>query len=76
MGRTADAAPSTGTHETNTIDIAFVISGEVVIATHDHEVTMTPGTVYIQNGADHAWRNYTNEPCTLGFVVVGAPRNA
>jgi glyoxylate utilization-related uncharacterized protein len=76
VGRTADAAPSTGTHETNTIDIAFVISGEVMIATHDHEVTMTPGTFYIQNGADHAWRNYTNEPCTLGFVVVGAPRNA
>ena len=67
----------TGGHGTDTIDIAFVISGEIGLEQDDgEEVTLRPGDVLLQMGALHTWRNRGSEPCLMGFVLVGTDRVA
>ncbi|HKX80302.1 MAG TPA: cupin domain-containing protein [Novosphingobium sp.] len=64
-----------GMHITNSIDLGFVASGEIVSIQGDgSEITLRPGDVYVQNGAMHAWRNDTDESCMITFVVMGAAR--
>ena len=64
----------TGGHATDTIDIAFVISGEIGLEQEGTEVTLRPGDVLVQMGAMHTWRNRGSEPCVMGFVLVGTER--
>jgi mannose-6-phosphate isomerase-like protein (cupin superfamily) len=66
--------PETGMHSTDSVDIGIVISGEVCIEQDDGEHTLRPGDFYIQNGAAHAWRNRTDEPCTMALVLMSARR--
>jgi mannose-6-phosphate isomerase-like protein (cupin superfamily) len=62
-------------HRTDTIDIGFVLSGEVVLHQDDDtEVTLKKGDFLVQNGAMHSWENRTDEPCLVGFVCLGATR--
>jgi hypothetical protein len=66
-----------GMHITDSIDLGFVASGEIVSIQGDgSEVTLRPGDVYVQNGAMHAWRNDGDEPCMMMFVVMGTPRES
>lgn len=66
-----------GMHATDSVDLGFVASGEVVSIMGDGtEVTLRPGDVYVQNGAMHAWRNDGDEPCMITFVVMGTDRKA
>jgi mannose-6-phosphate isomerase-like protein (cupin superfamily) len=64
----------TGMHSTDSVDIGIVISGEICIAQADDEVLLQPGDIYIQNGATHAWRNRSEEPCTMALVLLSARR--
>jgi hypothetical protein len=46
-----------GTHRTDTIDIAVVISGKIALSCTDgREEILQLGDICIQNGATHAWR--------------------
>jgi hypothetical protein len=66
-----------GMHTTDSVDLGFVSAGELVSIQGDgSEVTLRPGDVYVQNGAMHAWRNDSNEPCMITFVVMGTSREA
>jgi len=66
-----------GMHTTNSVDLGFVASGEIVTIQGDgSEVTLRPGDVYVQNGAMHAWRNDSDQPCMIAFVVMGTERKA
>ena len=66
-----------GMHVTDSVDLGFVISGEIVTIQGDgSEVTLRPGDVYVQNGAMHAWRNDRDQPCMITFVVMGTTRQA
>ena len=62
--------------KTDSVDLGFVMSGEIVIELDDGvEVTMRPGDIYIQNGARHAWHNRSDKPCLIGWVVFAAERD-
>jgi len=62
-------------HRTDTVDFAYVISGEVWLELDDGKLTyLRAGDTVIQTGTRHAWRNQGSEPCHLLFCLVGARR--
>jgi mannose-6-phosphate isomerase-like protein (cupin superfamily) len=64
-----------GMHTTDTVDLDFVISGEIWLELDDgQEVRLGPGECVIQNGTRHAWHNRTSEPTTILTAIVGAHR--
>ncbi len=64
-----------GMHTTQTVDIGVVLSGEVWLELDDGaEVHLTAGDFVVQNGTRHAWRNKTDEVCTMAFVLIGADK--
>jgi uncharacterized cupin superfamily protein len=67
--------PATGMHQTDTVDVVVILSGEIVLEQDDGaEVTLRRGDVLVQNGAVHAWRNRSDEPCVAAFVNIAAKR--
>ena len=67
---------SPGMHTTDTVDYAFVLDGEIWLELdHGAEKLVRPGDVVVQNGTRHAWRNKTDRPVTVAFVLVGAKRS-
>lgn len=71
MGHMEPGAP--GMHTTNTIDVEYVISGEVWLELDDGaEVRLGPGDTIVQNGTRHAWRNKGNVPCVMALLLIGA----
>jgi len=66
-----------GMHTTDTVDIDFVISGEVDLELDDgSDIHLRAGDCVIQNGTRHAWRNRTNEPVVIFATLLGAQRKA
>jgi mannose-6-phosphate isomerase-like protein (cupin superfamily) len=64
-----------GMHATDTVDICFVISGELTMTCEDGTVVvLRPGDWVVQQGAAHAWANRSSEPVTACVVIVGADR--
>ncbi|RCK21751.1 cupin domain-containing protein [Thalassospira lucentensis] len=62
-----------GMHTTPTLDFATVVAGEVVLELDDGKtVTLKAGDTAVQHGVRHAWRNPSNEPATVSFVMIGA----
>ena len=62
-----------GMHTTDSVDYGIVLSGELELELDDGETTtVRPGTVVIQRGTRHAWRNRSDEPARVAFVLVGA----
>lgn len=62
-----------GMHTTNTIDVEYVISGEVWLELDDGaEVRLGPGDTIVQNGTRHAWRNRGDVPCVMALLLIGA----
>jgi hypothetical protein len=65
-----------GMHETDTIDYAIVLFGEMVALVDDGEVVMKAGDVLIHRGTSHAWENRKPEPARILFVLVdGQPKS-
>ena len=66
-------ADNPGMHTTPTVDYAVVLDGEVVLDLDAGETTLLhPGDVVVQNGTRHAWRNPSEAPATVFFVLIGA----
>ena len=64
-----------GMHTTDTVDYAVLLEGELHLELDDGAATkLAPRDVVIQNGTRHAWRNKSNRPATMLFVLVGAHR--
>jgi len=64
-----------GMHTTNSIDYDVVLEGEIVLELDDgREVTLRQHDVAVQHGTRHAWRNRTDKPAKMLFVLVGAQR--
>jgi hypothetical protein len=71
-GRVRGRDPETGLHSTDSIDIGFVLSGEIVLVQEgDSEVTLGPGDCLVLNASRHTWRNRSGAPCRMGFVSLG-----
>ena len=65
-----------GMHTTQTVDIGVVLSGEIWLELDDGaEVHLPPGDIVVQNGTRHAWRNKSDQPTTMAFVLVGADKS-
>jgi quercetin dioxygenase-like cupin family protein len=64
-----------GFHRTDSIDMLYVASGQIVLTLDDGaEVTLNPGDTVVQNGTRHAWRNPGSEPAVVVGVLLGASR--
>lgn len=65
-----------GTHTSDTTDVAILLSGEVVLGLSDgSETVLRAGDTVVQNGTAHSWENRGSEHAELLFVLVGAERS-
>lgn len=66
-----------GWHWTPSVDYWILLEGEMLMLLSDgSETVVDPGTVVIQNGTVHAWRNSGTKPAKIVAVLVGADENA
>jgi hypothetical protein len=65
-----DGSPHPLMHRTESIDYGILIEGEIVLILDKGEVTLTPGSVVIQRGTNHAWANRTNRTARMLFILV------
>lgn len=64
-----------GMHTTNSVDYDVVLDGEIVLELDEgREVTLRRHDVVVQHGTRHAWRNRSDRPATMLFVLIGAER--
>jgi mannose-6-phosphate isomerase-like protein (cupin superfamily) len=67
---------SPGMHTTQTVDYGIVLEGEVWLELDDgKQVHLKPHDVVVQNGTRHAWRNKSDKPVKIAFVLIGAKKN-
>ncbi|OYY91644.1 MAG: cupin [Sphingomonas sp. 28-66-16] len=60
-------------HRTNSIDYGIVLDGEIEIELDDGATrTVRQGGVIVQRGTIHLWRNTTDRPCRIAFVLIEA----
>ncbi|GGB94705.1 hypothetical protein GCM10011494_11480 [Novosphingobium endophyticum] len=73
--RIVDMLPgrSSPMHRTNSIDYGIVLSGEIELELDSGEVrTVREGGVIVQRGTNHLWRNATDKPCRIAFILIEA----
>jgi len=64
-----------GMHATDSVDYGIVLDGEVWLELDDgKQIHLKPHDVVIQNGTRHAWRNKTDRPVKMAFILIGANR--
>ena len=62
-----------GMHATPTVDYGIVLDGEIWLELDEGRSTLLrQHDVVIQNGTRHAWRNKSDRPATVAFVLIGA----
>ena len=62
-----------GMHRTASVDYGIVVSGEIWLELDDGaETRLLPGDTVVQIAARHAWRNKTDRPAVVAFVITGA----
>ncbi len=63
-----------GSHRTDSIDYAIVMSGEIDLWLDDEkdDVHVKAGDVVIQRGTNHAWVNRGDKPCQIAFILIDA----
>ncbi|MEC3853972.1 cupin domain-containing protein [Paenarthrobacter ureafaciens] len=68
----AEVFEPNGMHRTCSVDYGIVLDGEVWLELDDgFQVRLTPGDTVVQLAARHAWRNKTEAPATVAFVLTG-----
>lgn len=68
---------SPGMHTTDTVDYGIVLEGEVWLELDDgRQVHLKAHDIVVQNGTRHAWRNKSDKPVKMAFVLIGARRKA
>jgi quercetin dioxygenase-like cupin family protein len=61
-------------HRTNSIDYGIVLSGEIELELDDGaKRTVHEGGIIIQRGTNHLWRNTTDKPTRIAFILIEAP---
>ena len=63
-----------GMHQTDTIDIVTVISGEIWAIVETGETLVKAGDTVVHRGTWHAWRNRSDSPCTVAALHISAIR--
>jgi mannose-6-phosphate isomerase-like protein (cupin superfamily) len=70
----ADDGGIPGLHQTDTVDIITVLSGELHAVLETGEAHLRPGDSFVQRGTKHTWSNRGDVPCTIVAVQMGATR--
>jgi quercetin dioxygenase-like cupin family protein len=61
-------------HRTNSIDYGIVLSGEIELELDNGaKRTVHEGGIIVQRGTNHLWRNVTDVPTRIAFVLIEAP---
>jgi quercetin dioxygenase-like cupin family protein len=61
-------------HRTNSIDYGIVLEGEIELELEDGaKRTVRQGGIIIQRGTNHLWRNTTDSPTRIAFILIEAP---
>ena len=64
-----------GMHASDTIDLVYVISGDIWLELDSsEEIHLEAGDIIIQNGTRHRWHNRSNESCCFMAFTIGAKR--
>jgi hypothetical protein len=61
-----------GFHTTRTVDVDFIVDGELTLVLEEDTVHLQAGDFVIQQVTRHAWRNESDKPATL-FAVLHTP---
>lgn len=60
-------------HRTHSLDYGIVLEGEITLQLDNGEETvLRPGDVVIQRGTIHTWRNDTDAPTKVAFILLDA----
>lgn len=59
-------------HATDTIDYLVVISGEITLVLEEGEAVCGPGTLIVDRGVNHGWRNDGSETAVYASVTIPA----
>lgn len=59
-----------GWHTTDTLDFGIVISGEIDLELDDGTHHLKAGDCVVQRATRHAWRNRSDQPCVMSFVLI------
>jgi quercetin dioxygenase-like cupin family protein len=60
-------------HRTNSIDYGIVLEGEVELELDDGiKHVVRQGGIIVQRGTNHLWRNCTDHPCRIAFILIEA----
>lgn len=73
--RIVDILPGTVSpmHRTSSVDYGLVLSGEIELELDDGSVTrLRQGDVAVQRGTMHLWRNASDAPCRMAFILIQA----
>ena len=65
-----------GMHTTPTIDYGIVLSGHINLELDLGTVALEQGDIVVQRATAHAWRNVSEAPCTMLFVLISSPNYA
>jgi Cupin domain len=71
-GRESDKAH--GFHETDTVDVITMLSGEIYAVLETTEVLLRPGDTLVQRGTKHAWSNRSDAPAVFVLTMISAER--
>jgi len=63
-----------GMHETDTVDYAIILEGEIVAVLEETESTLAAGDILVQRGTNHAWSNRSEKSCKIVFVLIDGSR--
>ena len=61
-----------GMHTTPTIDYGIVLSGRITLELDAGSRDLEVGDLVVQRATAHAWRNRSEEPCTMLFVLISS----
>jgi mannose-6-phosphate isomerase-like protein (cupin superfamily) len=62
-----------GWHTTKTVDLVFVLEGDVALQLDEGEVLLHPGDVVVQQGTRHAWHTRSEGPVRLLALMRTLP---
>lgn len=75
QGGADEADPHGGLwHETDTVDVVTVLSGELYAVMETGETLLRAGDTFVTRGVKHIWSNRTTEPVLIVATMMAATR--
>jgi hypothetical protein len=62
-----------GFHTTRTIDLNYIVDGELVLVLDEERITVQKGDFIVQQATRHAWHNESGKPVVFLGVLLRPP---